>query len=156
MQKFTLWIMKKKVRKHKLSRQEEAIALFKKGFGQKEIASILGISQSTVCRYFTNPTKNEKEDFYENFAYGVYITKSGERILFNRRYKPLRDKTEFVKDIERQEWFYNDGTYWEERFFNSVNEIPFFKKKRCSECGKIVDHSNKSYPDLCYKCVYGI
>jgi len=113
-----LWIMK----------QDQVIDMYARGFTQSAIAEYLGVHQSTVSRYLTNPNRKEEENFYENYAYGVYTTKSGERVLFNRRYKPLSDKKRIVKDIEKTEWFYNDGTWWNERFHNSKNEIVIYGK----------------------------
>lgn len=118
----------------KINEQTQKIfELYRYGFNQTEIAEILGLHQSTVSRRFQNPPKEKQEHFNENHAYGAYITKHGERILFNRRYKPLSDKKRFVKDIVKQEWFYNDGTSWADRFYNSQNEIVVYfveRKKR--------------------------
>lgn len=111
-------------------KQKQAATMYAKGFTQTEIAQALGIHQSSVSRYLTKPTAKEKEDFYENSAYGAYITKSGERILFNRRYKPLTDKGRWVEDIAEQEYFYNDSTCWKKRIYNSTNEITIYKNKR--------------------------
>lgn len=102
--------------------------LYKKGFSKKEIADFLGVNVTTVYRYFSNPSRKEKEDFYKNSAYGVYYTKNGGKVLFNRKYQPLRDKTEWVKDIIKTEWFYNDSSIWEERFYNSLNQKSIYEK----------------------------
>lgn len=115
--------MKREIKKHRRSRQDEAIALYKKGFSQNEIAQILGINQSTVSRYFNNPTKHEVEDFYQNYAYGAYHRKNGSKVYFNRRYQPLENNDWHVPDVVHQEWYYNDGTYWPERFYNSINKV---------------------------------
>jgi len=120
MQKGKLWIMQK----HKQSKQEQAISYYKKGFSQKEIANILGVHQSTVSRYFNNPTRAEIEDFYENYAYGANVLKNGQRVFFNRRYHNLGNTTFNNEDREYVEWYYNDGTYWSERFNNSINRKP--------------------------------
>ncbi len=111
-------------------KQKQATAMYAKGFTQKEIAHALGVHQSTVCRYLTRPSAKEKEDFYENSPYGAYITKNGERILFNRRYKPLTDKERWVEGVVAQEYFYNDSTGWKKRIYNSTNEIIIYKNKR--------------------------
>jgi hypothetical protein len=53
--------------------------------------------------------------------YGCWSTESGREILFDRSYSPicerrdggppqLADPTEWVRDIVKQDWFYNDGT----------------------------------------------
>jgi len=107
---------------HKKSRQKEAVSLYRKNFSQVEIAEILNVNQSTVSRYFNNPTKGEVEEFYENSAYGSYFTKNGEKVPFNRRYKPLADKERFVDSIVKTEYYYTDGTYWPDRFHNSINQ----------------------------------
>ena len=66
---------------------------------------MLDINQSTVSRYFRNPSRSEVEDFYENWAYGSYIMEDGEKIPFNRRYKPLADKTRWVKGKVGNEYY---------------------------------------------------
>lgn len=119
MQKTILWTM---------DRKTEILELFNKGFNQSEIASILGISQTTVSRNFTAPSKKEREDFYQNRAYGAYITRSGERVLFNRKYQPLEDKSRWVKDIVGQEWFYSSQTNWMNRIYNSDNQIVIYSR----------------------------
>ena len=120
MQNSTLWIMEK----HKQSKQEQATTYYKKGFSQKEIAEILGVHQSTVSRYFNNPTRSEVEDFYENYAYGSNVLKNGQRVPFNRRYRDLERISYSNEERDYVEWYYNDGTYWSERFENSVNRKP--------------------------------
>lgn len=109
-------------------KQKQAIEMYSEGFTQKEISEALSIHQSTVSRYLNNPSSKEVEDFYENYAYGVYTTIHGKRILFNRRYKTLHDKKVPTEKIKKTEWFYNDGTRWEERFFNSKNKIVIYPK----------------------------
>lgn len=104
--------------------------MYSKGFRQSEIATILGINQSTVSRYLNNPSPKEIEDFYENSPYGAYYTKKGEKILFNRRYKPLKNKNMWVSDIVKQEWYYSDGTWWDERFWRSENLDPIHQEER--------------------------
>ena len=112
----------------KLSRQHEAMELYRKGFSQNEIAEILGIHRSTVSRYFHRPSDDEIEEFYENSAYGSYITKDGEIVPFNRRYKPLKDKTRRVHNIVKTEWYYQDNTDWEQRFYNSLNKCVVYQR----------------------------
>jgi transcriptional regulator with XRE-family HTH domain len=119
----------KKPTKHKLSRQADAMELAKNGFSQNEIAEILGVHRSTVSRYFNSPTPAEVEDFYENHAYGAYYTKEGEKVFFNRRYQPLDNKGRWVKDIVKSEWYYQDGTPWVVRFFNSQNKHVVYTSK---------------------------
>ncbi len=109
-----------------MQKQRQAVELYSAGFSQSEIAQILGIHQSTVSRYFNKPSSHEIEDFYENHAYGAFIVKDGTAILFNRRYKPLADKNLWVKDIVKTVWFYNDGTRWQDRFTNSIKQIPVY------------------------------
>ena len=70
-----------------------------------------------------------KKEFFENHAYGAYHTKSGERILFNRRYQPLDDRERWVEDIIYHEFFYDEGTKWRDRLYNSANEINIHAKK---------------------------
>jgi transcriptional regulator with XRE-family HTH domain len=120
MQNYILWIMKK----HSKSRQEEAIAYYRKGFSQSEIAKILGVNQSTVSRYFNNPTKAEIEDFYVNYAYGARVTETGKKIVFNRRYQDIEGSSN--EKIVKTEYYYNDGTFWPDRFYHSVYRIPVF------------------------------
>lgn len=115
-----------KKQKHKRSRQEEAIELYRRGFSQNEIAEILGVNQSTVSRYFNNPTRAEVEDFYENFAYGSRVTTSGNRIVFNRRYRDIEGLQYLGEEIARTEYYYNDGTYWSDRFHHSINRKPVY------------------------------
>lgn len=98
-----------------------------KGFSQKEIATLVGVHQSTVSRILNNPTEKEAEDFYENSAYGAYTTNTGERIVFNRRYRPLSDKSRWVENIASKEWFYNDRTSWKDRFHQSSKQKVIFK-----------------------------
>lgn len=112
------------MKKHNKSRQEEAISYYRKGFSQSEIAEILGINQSTVSRYFNNPTKAEVEDFYENYAYGARITETGRKIVFNRRYRDFEGTTN--EKITKTEYYYNDGTFWPERFYHSINRIAVY------------------------------
>jgi transcriptional regulator with XRE-family HTH domain len=125
--------MKKEIKKHKRSRQEEAISYYRKGFSQTEIAEIIGVNQSTVSRYFNNPTSSEVEDFYENYAYGARVLKSGQKVPFNRRYRDLEDATYTNEDVERTEWYYNDGTFWPERFHNSINREPAYDSEKSWE-----------------------
>jgi transcriptional regulator with XRE-family HTH domain len=115
---------------HKQSRQKEAINLYRKSFSQVEIAEILNVNQSTVSRYFNNPSRSEIEDFYENEAYGSYFTKDGKKIPFNRRYKPLEDKELWVDSIIKTEYYYTDGTYWPDRFSNSVKRKPVYESTK--------------------------
>lgn len=112
------------IKKYKLSRQEEAISYYRKGFSQSEIAEILKIHQSTVSRYFNNPTRAEIEDFYENYAYGSKITETGRKIPFNRRYKDFEKITN--EKIVKTEYYYNDGTFWPDRFYHSIHRIPIY------------------------------
>lgn len=55
-----------------------------------------------------------------DFPYGVWYCRSGRTVLFNRFYEPLYERTgdgpmmladahEWVKDVDRQYWFYDDG-----------------------------------------------
>lgn len=118
--------MNRAIKKSKISRQTEAFDLYRNGFSKNEIAEMLGVNRSTVTRYFCNPTKADVEDFYENCAYGSYTTGDGEIIPFNRRYKPLSDKTRQVENIVRKEWYYQDGTPWEDRIFNSEKKVVVF------------------------------
>lgn len=127
MQQYRLWTMKK----HRKSRQEEAIAYYRKGFSQTEIAQILGINQSTVSRYFNNPTRSEVEDFYENYAYGAKVTESGEKIFFNRRYRDIEGSSN--EKTKKTEYYYNDGTLWPERFYHSIHRIPLYDSQKSWE-----------------------
>lgn len=102
-------------------RAERAIDLYQEGFSKNEVAEILNVDRSTVTRYFYNPTAEEKEDFYENHAYGAYWTKGGEKVLFNRRYKPLSNRKRWVNEIVKQEWYYMDTTPWVRKVQNSNN-----------------------------------
>jgi hypothetical protein len=111
-------------------KQKQVIEMYAKGFRQVEIAKTLNINQSTVSRYLTNPSPKEIEDFYENKPYGAYYTKDGEKVLFNRRYKPLNDKTRWVEGVIKQEWYYSDGTWWDERFWRSENLDPIYESIR--------------------------
>ena len=143
--------------KHRQSRQEEALTLYKKGFSKNEIAEILGINRSTVTRYFYSPTAAEAEDFYNNYAYGAYITKSGEKIPFNRRYRVLYDKKHWAKQFVAQEWYYQDNTPWEHRFYNSIYKIVVYKKnsQTCSNCDASDTEAHQSRTDgspVCKKC----
>lgn len=124
--------MPREIKKSKKSRQDEAISLYKKGFSQKEIAEILGINQSTVSRYFNNPTKHEVEDFYRNYAYGAKVTEDDRKIFFNRRYQLLNPEE---KDIEtvKTEYYYNDGTYWPDRFYHSTHRIAIYDSQESWE-----------------------
>lgn len=97
------------------------------GFRQQEISEFIGMDQSTVSRHLKNPSKKDIEHFYKNCAYGAYTTKTGERILFNREYQPLSNKRRFVKDIVKQEWFYNGSMNWKDAFRNSEKQIVIFE-----------------------------
>jgi len=115
------------------SRQEEAVSYYRKGFSQSEIAEILGVSQSTISRYFNNPTRAEIEDFYENYAYGARVTKNGKKIVFNRRYRDIEGSSDDDDKVVRTEYYYNDGTFWADRFYHSVYRIPVFDSKESWE-----------------------
>jgi hypothetical protein len=51
--------------------------------------------------------------------YGMWTGKSGRKVLFNRGYRPIwqrsgdmtqpADRDEWVSDIAKQEWFFHDG-----------------------------------------------
>ncbi len=114
------------MKKHNKSRQEEAVALYTKGFSQSEIAQILGVHQSTVSRYFNNPTSYEVEDFYENKAYGARLYDDGTKVYFNRRYRDLDQIDVTEKKEIKVEYYYNDGTFWPDRFYHSLNRIPVY------------------------------
>jgi hypothetical protein len=57
---------------------------------------------------------------WNDLPYGIWTTKDGRQVLFNRFYEPLFERaagellavaanpTEWVKDIQRQRWFYVD------------------------------------------------
>jgi len=122
--------MANKKLKHKKSRQDKAIALYRKGFSQSEIAAYLGVNQSTVSRYFNNPTSAEIEDFYENHPYGSNVLKSGQKIPFNRRYRNIENVEFDRSELDYVEWYYNDSTYWDERFYNSLNRKAVFTSKK--------------------------
>jgi transposase-like protein len=148
-------------KKHKLSRQAEAMELYRRGFSQNEIAEILGINRSTVSRYFCRPTSAEIEDFYENHAYGSFFTEDGEFVPFNRRYKPLSDKKRWVENIIKTEWYYQDGTDWEQRIYNSVNKFAVYqqdKKHTCWSCSHFLQKREEVYQSrvdgspVCKKC----
>lgn len=132
------------MKKHNRSRQEEAISYYRKGFSQSEIAEILGINQSTVSRYFNNPTSAEKEDFYENYAYGARVTESGYKVYFNRRYRDIEGATD--EPIIKTEYYYNDGTFWPDRFFHSVHRIPVYDSlESWNEYVKLQKIRNRKY-----------
>lgn len=97
------------------------------GFLQHEISEFVGVDQSTVSRHLKNPSRKEIGDFYKNCAYGAYTTKTGERILFNREYQPLTNRKRFVRDIVKQEWFYNGSMNWRDRFRNSEKQIVIYE-----------------------------
>ena len=67
-------------------------------------------------------TEKEKEIFRQYAPYGTYITKDGERVPFNRGYQPLEDNNRWVENIDRQEYYYDDYTSWEDRLHNSLTK----------------------------------
>ena len=104
--------------------------MYRLGFKQEDIALKFEVDQSTISRWLRpkNLGKADKENFYENWAYGAFTTESGERVLFNRQYKPLDDKKRFVENVVKQEWFYTDATPWPERIENSIKQNVVYEK----------------------------
>jgi hypothetical protein len=65
---------------------------------------------------------SDTEYLRKTLPYGMWTTKVGEEILFNRKYEPIWSRTpgkvepkhfaepEWIKDIAHQDYFFNDGT----------------------------------------------
>lgn len=84
----------------------------------KKIASQLNIKPATVYRYLNKPTKNEAEHFRQCRPYGLRKV-DGKYEFFNRRYESL-PHYHVEHDCADNEYYYNDGTDWLERFYNSA------------------------------------
>lgn len=64
----------------------------------------------------------EAEYLRKTLPYGMWTTKTGEEVLFNRHYHPIWSRkqgekeptrfteTQWIKDIAQHDYFFNDGT----------------------------------------------
>lgn len=71
-----------------------------------------------------------KEDLYENYPYGAYYTKSGEKVLHNRHYQPLDNPNRWVKNIVRQEWYYLDGYTLKQKTKGAITQKPVWERSK--------------------------
>jgi hypothetical protein len=64
------------------------------------------------------------DDLYDNYPYGAYYTKSGEKIQYNRYYQPLNDRKRWVEDVVKQEWYYLGGQTFEQKKKGALTQKP--------------------------------
>jgi hypothetical protein len=72
-----------------------------------------------------NHSRKQRHDWRDNTPYGIWTCADGRQVLFNRRYRPIWQRTPDGKvsradpgewvPWKAQEWLYDDGTLPKER-----------------------------------------